>query len=305
MNIEFRIPIAPTLGFFGQVEFFNFCLRRLGGIYTEAKINVYVGENFKIGEAIKQNSWSNDYNVEWKAVPEQIFNKYDMYGTANWRYNDKTEAKVVIQSDADTVLVRDIDDVIRQIDIPFPAIAGHNAHSPPETKGTILPESTSDRYWPEIFRIFNIEWPKELHQYSMDAEGLLPKIPPYFNLGFVAMNPLALEILGRKIDEVHERLTSVTESFMRCQIGLTLVSQREKFKIITLGAEYNMSNDSTHQKLNHKKREDFRVIHYLRTAELDRSKIYDPDYVNGLSDTMNNDANSVIVPLLKEWHYQR
>lgn len=40
MNVEFRIPIAPTKAFFGQVEFYNYCLRRLGGAYKNAKLTV-------------------------------------------------------------------------------------------------------------------------------------------------------------------------------------------------------------------------------------------------------------------------
>lgn len=250
----------------------------------------------------KANSWSTTFNLEWRAVPEYIFDKYGMYGTANWRLAEKTNAEVVILSDADTAFVQDIDELLLALDNPNPTIAGHNAHFPPEQGGSALPSPHSDLYWPEIFKRFDIEWPPALYRYSMDSGNQLPQTPPYFNLGFVALNRAALNLAREQVNEVHERLSSFTESFMRCQIGLTVIAQKERFRTIILGAEYNMANDSKHQLLNRIDREQFRVIHYLRTTELDRGRIYEPGYVASLPNSFESDADNVISMLLKEWH---
>jgi hypothetical protein len=302
-RVEFRIPISPTEKFFSLVRFYNFALRRLGGAYREARLVVTVGDYCDLDAVRRQNAWSEKFNVVWERVPDEIFDEFHWGGTANWRLHIPVEdADVIVLSDADTVLLRDIEPLLAEFPLERPSIRGHMAHLPPPLGTKIVaPSPAGPEFWPWLFSIFNIQWPTATHRYSMDTDGSLPISPAYFNLGFIALNAPALAILGSEIDEATRRVTAATDSFMRCQIALTVIAYRAGIDIDTLPADYNAANDVIHLKVNGLTAEWIRVLHFLREDEINRSELQ-PHLIDGLlSRTLANPANIALQNLAREF----
>jgi hypothetical protein len=302
-RFEFRIPISPTPSFFAEVRFFNFALRRLGGPYSGARLLIVVGDRCDIDSVRFENKWSERYNIAWERVPDKIFDESGLYGTCNWRLTSPApDADVIILADADTVLLKDIDTLLSEFPDNRPAIRGHMAHFMPPSSGLSVPKSSTPEYWPYVFNAFGAPFPCELHYYSMDADRSLPKAPAYFNLGFVALNSLALALYGKEIISFDRELNNVVQSHMRCQIALTVLGYRSRMDLGVLPAEYNAANDIAHLSTNDISMEDVRVLHYLRGDEVDRFNVLLPERIDEfLGRTLNNPANIRLQQLVREY----
>ena len=135
----------------------------------------------------------------------------------------------------------------------------------------------------------------------MDADGSLPESPAYFNLGFVALNRKALSVYASEITEVTRRVTAATDSFMRCQIALTIVAHRAGIDIGTLPAAYNAANDVAHLTANGLTAEQIRVLHFLREDEITRDELQPHLLCNLLSRSLRNPANIALQNLAREF----
>jgi hypothetical protein len=292
LRLEFRIPISPNPGFFAQVRAFDFALRRLGRPYSTACLTVFVGDNCDIEAVRAANTWSGD-RVHWRDVPRAIFDEFGIHGTADWRWVPQAkDVDLVLLSDADTVLLRDIDPLLLSFPLDRAAVRGHMAHLPPPSDGHALPSSDSVEYWPTLFGRFGAPWPDQLFSYSMDEGGRLPQAPAYFNLGFLACSPAALTIVGHQIFQLQRELMAALESYMRCQIAVCILSYKNGFDVGTLPAQYNAANDSLHMRNNYISDDDIRVLHYLRSDEIDRSRIFQASHIDEfLNMELENRAN--------------
>jgi hypothetical protein len=300
LKLEFRIPISPTAGFYSQVRVFDYALRRLGPPYNHARINVYVGDDCDIEEVRRANAWSGPH-VEWGAVPREIVDEFGIHGTADWRLIPPSrDADLIILSDADTILLRDINPLLMAMPEDRPAIRGHMAHMPPPSLGGELPHPSSKGYWPGLFTLFGAPWPDRLFAYSMDDTGQFPQIPAYFNLGFVALNPAGLSALGLHIFDFQREFSRVIECNMRCQIALSLIAYTQQIDIDALPATYNTANDLKHLECNYVSVEDIRVLHYLRTEEIDRSTIFQDEFIRAfVAQDLANPVNRALQAFAK------
>lgn len=302
-KLEFRIPISPTESFFAQVRFFETALRRLGGAYESARLVVVVGDKCDLEEVRKRNFWSAGRNVVWLKVPDETFDRYGLHGTADWRFMvDPDAADIIILSDADTVLVRDIDPLFPLLSAEHAVIAGHMAHLPPPyLLKSELHQVTQPELWHLLFSDFGVAFPEALYPYSMDVDRSLPLAPAYFNLGFVGLNQAALAIFRRDIFDVEDRIMSMVDTFMRCQIACTLIAYRERMHIERLSAAYNCPNDDIHFRHNDLTPKAIRVIHYLRTNEIDRTRIFLPaNFPQFLTSQLHNPVNVELQQLARE-----
>jgi len=304
-RVEFRIPISPTEKFFSLVRFYNFALRHLHTPpYRDARLSVVVGDYCDLDDVRRKNKWSESFNVTWERVPDEVFAEFHWAGTANWRLCIPAgEADVVILSDADTVLLRDIDPLLSELPIQEPAVRGHMAHvQPPLGEGSTAPSPTCPEFWPWLFKLFDIPWPIVTYRYSMDVSGSLPECPAYFNLGFIALNAKALPIFSSEIIETTRRVTLATDSFMRCQIAMTIIAYRAGINIATLPAVYNAANDLDHLRLNELSIDQIRVLHFLRSDEIDRGELQPQLIGNLLSRHLRNPANIALQNLAREYY---
>lgn len=302
-RLEFRIPISPTDGFFSQVRLFNFALRRLGGPYGEACLRVIVGDKCDLDAVRRANEWSLQSNIVWERVPNALFDEAGIWGTANWRLNlPPGDADLIFLADADTVLLRDIDPILRDFSLSLqPAVRGHMAHIPPP-RGSESAEQPMAEFWPDLLTAYGTEYRGPLVRYSMDMDKVQPLAPPYFNLGFIAMNPAALVIFGQDIHWTESWLKHRTGSPMRCQIALSLIACRHGMDISCLPAQYNAANDEQHLAANHLSIDDIRVLHYLRENEFRRNTfLILPERDDFIQKPLNNPANRILQQLVREY----
>jgi len=304
LRLEFRIPISPSERFFSQVRFFNFALRRLEAArYRNARITVVVGDQCDMDAVRRQNSWSENFNVTWERVPDDIFQEFHYWGTANWRLNIPVcDVDVVILSDADTVLLRDIDPLLDEFPLSKPTLCGHVAHLPPhQGHDNIAPPALSPEFWPWLFGAFEIPWPDRTYRYTMDLKAEWPVCPPYFNLGFLALNPEAVALLAVEIAETTRRLGRLTQSVMRCQLAMTLIAFRLGLNIRTLSTEYNASNHLDIMAHNGVKADRIRVLHYQVEDEIARDELQPALIDDMLSRVVTNPANIALQDLARAY----
>jgi hypothetical protein len=304
LRLEFRIPISPTGKFFAQVRFFNFALRRLEAApYRDARICVVVGDGCDLDAVRRQNSWSENYNVAWERAPDEVFDEFHYWGTANWRLNlPADDADVVILSDADTVLLRDIDPLLREFPQTQPTLFGHVAHLPPhQGVGNIAPPALTPEFWPWLLGAFEIPWPERTYRYTMDLKAEWPVCPAYFNLGFLALNREAVAVYAREIAATTRRLGRLTQSVMRCQIAMTLIALQEGIEIRTLATEYNASNHLDIMAHNGLTADRIRVLHYQVEDEITREELQ-PALIDAmLSRTVTIPANVALQQLARAY----
>jgi hypothetical protein len=176
------------------------------------------------------------------------------------------------------------------------------AHLQPPSTGRNLPPSNSLHYWPTLFEQFGVPWPRRLFDYSMDEARLLPQIPAYFNLGFVALNPAGIAAFVPRIFDFPRAFKSAIDSYMRCQVVLALIAYQQGLDIDVLPAAYNAANDPGHMRHNNLSVEDIRVLDYLRTDEIDRSLIFQEDHIEAfLAAELVNPANRALQALAREY----
>jgi hypothetical protein len=304
-HIEFRIPISPNEAFFSQLRLFNYALRRLGSSpYRDARILIVVGDRCDIDEVRDKNRWSEDFNVVWERLPDEIWDEFGMWGTANWRLNIPVgEADIIILSDADTVLLRDIDPLLSDFPATEAAIRGHMAYRPPPSlQGTLAPDARSSGFWPWLFEVFRIPWPATTYSYSIDPSKQWAAAPAYFNLGFIALNPKAMSFFDAEIADITRWVNKLTGSWMRCQIAMTIIAYRARMNIATLSAAYNAGNEIAHLALNDLTASDIRVLHYLQSDEIDRSTLLLPTLIDEfLARPLLNPANLALQNLLRNF----
>lgn len=303
LRLEFRIPISPRAEFYHQVGLFDFALRRLGAPYDQALLTVVVGDEPDPEALRTATQGTAGSRVRWIPVPSAISREFGIHGTADFRWEiDPGDADVIVMSDADTVLLREISPALALVGGPDPIIAGHMAHLPPPASAPWLPDSREPDFWPRLLAGFSAPDPTSWHRYSLDRLGVLPLAPPYFNLGFLAASPTAVTLLGREMLPFQREFNSRASSHMRCQIACTLLSLRHGIRLVPLPAEYNAANDLAHLESNHLAVESVRVLHYLRTDEIDRYRILHPEFRAGfLSRTLSNPTNRLLQDLVRCW----
>jgi hypothetical protein len=108
-QIEFRIPIAPTISFYNRVHFFCAALRRLGRGYADALVRIVVGDYADLDEVRRTNAWATEYNLQWHRVPDEVSAAHHYYGTSDFRYAlPESTADLVVLADADTALIQPV-----------------------------------------------------------------------------------------------------------------------------------------------------------------------------------------------------
>src|SRR5690349_998754 len=128
-QICFHITASPNDSFYSKIAMFRLALDALGGIYKKAHIILAIGDKeFSpvpdrwrpyLGKNLKLNWADPDVYIRYANAAQ---------GNARWKYN-YDGYDIVIFSDADTLLVRPIDEVLARMQ-QSPAVMGVIAHYP-------------------------------------------------------------------------------------------------------------------------------------------------------------------------------
>ena len=264
-TVEVRIPISPTDHFYSNVRLAALSLRRLGRPYSEATIQVHVGDGAVLAAVLERNSWAKLFPVRWIIVPPD---RRWYLGTANDRFSMPCEADIVICADADTCIVSRIDDLFERLAHPEPSIAGLQAHYPPWPQRGV----ENDEEWRRIFAHADVPCPELEYSYSMDPTGTMGKAPHYLNFGFVAFNRAGFKAVRPRVEHHSLRVAPVLpRPVFQCQVGLTLALIEAGLRVVHLPHAFNCANDDDVGAEWMRDDSLIRVIHYLRRHEFDRA----------------------------------
>jgi len=300
-QIEFRIPISPTPDFYERVHLFCAALRRLETASSKNLVSIVVGDGADLSRTRRDNFWAEQYEVKWYRVPDEIFAAYSYHGTADFRYLlPDRGADLVILVDADTVLLKPIDQDFLWMFCDQPCIAGHMAHLPAPFVPTAYSSLQPNDLWPFLFREFSITWPERLYEYSLKSDGEVPPAPAYYNLGFIVLNQPAVRIFRENIFPVQDKLRTLIDSYMSCQIAVTLISYLHATRRTNLPAIFNAANDLAHLNHNRIQPDQIKVIHYLRTDEIDKHAFLTDQRSAFFNSTLRNPVNKLLQKLVRE-----
>jgi hypothetical protein len=279
-TLELRLSISPAPSFYSTVRLAALSLRRLGPPYDSARMLVSVGDCTDLDTIRAANAWSDDFPVEWRSVPHELFRDHSYLATHNDRYLPPPEADVIVMCDSDVCLVDRIDELVERVGQPGRrAIAGLQAHFAPFQLGG----AGNEAEWRRIFASAGLGKPQLTRRYSGDPADLMGRVCAYFNYGFVAFSRAAFTAVApQQASFSHLTRALMNDSFFLTQASLSLLIVAAGLEVEPLTFAYNCSNDdlpfSAAEEFRIHCVDEIRVIHYLRDDQLDRRGfLIDPD----------------------------
>lgn len=269
-DLEFRIPISPSPAFYSNVRLAALSLARLGPPYSTARILVSVGDYADITQVRRENGWSEDFPIEWRAVAFGDFEERNVFATGDDRYSESSRAKIIVLCDADLCVLRRLDTLIETLTVGTPSIAGLQAHY--FTLGKTA--SGNEELWRRLFAEADLPPPELCQRYSLDHEGCLGLGPPYFNYGLVAFNTMGFERIRPLISRYSRRAAAALgyQQFFLSQIALTLAVAASRLQVHYLSHAQHCANDERVFKNGLQSVDDIQAIHYLRHDAFDRHR---------------------------------
>ncbi|MGD0967232.1 MAG: hypothetical protein ABR949_02995 [Candidatus Aquilonibacter sp.] len=265
MNVEVRIPISPKPHFFRQVEYLQRAFAANGGLAASARFVVSVGEDCEPYDLYEINPWSLG-RIEWKWVDREAFRRMSYTATGLDRFLHPTSADVVLLSDADTLLIRNIDDLLAGL-VREPAVAGVMAHMPPHYGPMTAPS------WRAVFAGMGRRLPRDLYEHSGFGSMFHDQTnrfgPAYYNFGAVFVPGRALAVLGQMFERsLVTAYSAPIHKFFHAQLALTLAIYELDLPRITLRPRYNYPNDELLDRSAPSELADIRIMHYLREGTI-------------------------------------
>lgn len=265
-SLECWVPASPRAPFWGQIRALAASLRRYGGeAAARAPLTVVFGPEAPPEEIARQMAWGEALGVRWEMVPEAIFARHGIYGTALQRFCGRFAADMVLMLDADVLITGSLDGLLRDT-LARDVLRGLPTHIPP----WVEPEQ-----WDRLFAALQLGpvprvcTPSGRGIYSESALDM----PPYFNLGVILAPAPVMTAIGSIIFAEMEAVDAVLDSHYRCQLALTAAVCRLGTPWRTLPLRYNFPNDAAFARRYPWERSQIRILHYLRRGtECDRDR---------------------------------
>jgi len=272
-KICFSIPASPTNGFYSQIAMFRLALDSLGGIYKRAHIIIMLGgaEIMSLPEKWKPH-FGNTVKPNW--VDSELFQKYGDFAQGNARFlYDYDAYDIVVFCDADTLLIKQIDDLFIRLQ-KSPAVIGTIAHYTfPHAPGENV-----DQTWRKLAKQFTGKSIELNYRHTLVSDtnhSEFPNSPFYVNFGFVASTPRIIKTIRDTFLSIRSSIIPLMENpRFTGQVAFTLSLLAHDIPTYAVGLRYNFPNDAVADKLRPKELKDIRLIHYLRTDKFDRQTIF-------------------------------
>ena len=256
MKLEVRIHISPEPHFFRQVQYVWRAFVAAGGHTANALFKVFVGEDCEPYDLYEVNPWSRG-RIQWVWADREEF-RLRGYGVPE-RFRAKVDGDVILFLDADTLLVRPIDDILETIAVR-PVVAGVMAHNPPFFG---LPST-----WDDVFAAVGVPMPADRYQHNgwqtLWNDPRLRFGPIYYNFGAVFVPGTMMPELGaayiRRMDRV---AAAPIHKFFGGQLTLSLAIYELGLPHVALGTRYNYPNIESFDRLMASELADVRIIHYF------------------------------------------
>jgi hypothetical protein len=268
--LEVRIPISPADHYFNRIQLIAASIRSLGGRYADAAIRVTVGADSEPEDLYARLPWSKEAGVEWVWVGRDDFRdwrgtQHEYIATMMERFRPPFASDQVLMLDADVIIMREFDELVRMLDAA-PGIAAVMAHTSPF--GREQP-AEHERDWNRVFAAFGLPPQPFAHEHSgwgaMERNPLRRFSPPYFNTGVLLASAGALEMLYEPYMAALDTVRRVMDTYFFEQIALTLALATTGVAAHVVPLRYNFPNQPGFDRAHPVEMEQTRFLHFLRT----------------------------------------
>lgn len=266
-RIGFLIPGEPTDGFLSQIAMFDLALRHAPAPICDARLIAYLANDRRSTLPERWRAPLN--NVEARFVPSQTEDHPYGAHAARRFAEDDPDLDIVILSDADTMVLGDLRDVLRLLAQGFP-VTGVIANSPPFKED--LWANLSTRL---TGRAISQPYFYTLMDPATAALANAPRAPFYANHGFLAFRGDALRQFSAPYLKMRMAVTRTMERpFFAGQIAMALTVHALEWHGVALPMRYNFPNDDRALALHRYEAQDVRILHYLRERNYHRSELF-------------------------------
>ena len=176
--------------------------------------------------------WTRDHRVELRWVEERWWQRYHWAGTGLQMQLHAHDADVVLFMDADTVVVGPLTELVESV-AADPAWAAWPAWQPPvglDLDAALLACGISDAKRDLSYSGFGLAFAAPRH------------CPPYFNLGFVAVEGELARAMAQTIAADFEDVAARFRNWYSSQVAACVNILRHRYPYRALDMRYNLSN---------------------------------------------------------------
>lgn len=270
MKIEFLICGSAKPEFYSQISFFRLALNSLGGCYKDARLVAVLGNQEENVIPPRWRPHFRDVDLIWAHEPGAYNPDFVPQHNKRFEVLDPT-ADVSIICDADVLILRPMDDLLRSI-VEDPFLGGVIAHFHFPWDGR--EERRPERDWPELATTIlgkNIDRP---HRYTLQDAASPDRAPFYINFGVFAGTPEMLGRFNQRELEIRPKVAEKLGEWWAPQVSLALTCADLDLPTRALPMRYNFPNDPLADSLYPEEMENIVFLHYLRLQHFQRDRIF-------------------------------
>lgn len=258
-----HIPISPTPSFFTMVHMLAESLRSFGGMFSQARIIVSIGDDIEPFDIAQARPELEPYAIEWRWTDREEFRLHSYFATGLMRWAEPFESEFVLMADADILIMAPLDEVLDYLPTPR-SIAGVIATKPPFTARGAGDDETR---WPELYRAAGLtpppfEFPIPGHGTHYPLSGIA-RAPAYYNFGFVIGRRAAMNSIRRSFQADYLVAKDFMNSVLAGQAGLGLSITRHQLDPSALPLRFNFWSQGKYLDNFAEEAENIKVLHYL------------------------------------------
>jgi len=281
-SVEIRVPISANDKFLRMLRYFLESLQTYGGpIAQNAKCIVSVSRDQPYSNLINEYAWIQNYNVEFRWVDEDLFDKYEYHTTGMDRMVYNSAADIVILADADIIVANNFDSMILKV-YKTQKLYGLIAHvSPFQT--TQFRQNSSWEWWEKIYEKADLPFSHLSNIHTgwgfMSYDRKHRHCPFYYNFGFIISPRKYIDMMGKTYVKEIDHVDSVLDTKFKSQIANTLSFERHQIPCDFLPLNYNFPlhvNDEKIREFNpdpesENSPDDVKIFHYCGNSEINKN----------------------------------
>lgn len=262
-SLQVHVPISPTPSFFTMIQMLAESIRSFGGLFSEARIVVSVGDDIEPFDIEGARPELKPYGVEWRWTDREQFRRHSYFATGLDRWAAPFECDYVLMADADILIVGPLDELANFLPTSR-SVAGVIATKPPFTARG---KGDDEARWPELYRAAGLtpppfEFPIPGHGTHYPLSGIA-NAPAYYNFGFVMGTKDAMNAIRETFETDYLTANDFMQSVLAAQAGLGLSIARHQLDAAALPLRYNFWTQDKYLASFPEEADDIRVLHYL------------------------------------------